>query len=764
MAPVSDWLLQVTGAQPGAAWQWSVAFGGTFVLLLPATAAMGATLPAMERLLPVRQEASSIAALYAGNTFGAVLGVLATAFWLVPHWGLVRTALFCAALNGACAALALAVWPRSVYAAPTGVLAAPGSRGVLRLLAVTGLLGIGYEVLVVRVLSQVTENTVYTFALLLAVYLVGTAIGAASWQRWQRWQRVEAAEGQSRQWLLTALAAACLLGTAGLWQSASIKSALQQALGGGQAAALGAEAALAMVAFGLPTVVMGALFSHLAVQARGAGVGLGRALGVNTLGATAAAPLFGVLLLPAVGAKAALLLVVAAYLALSIRRMRWVPLAWGLAGATAVLAVMAPPLRFVPVPEGGSLVRYIEGPRAAVSVVQDADGVHRLHIDNRQQEGASNTRWADGRQALLPLLLHPAPRRALFLGVGTGITASTAALDRQLQVDAVELLPEVIEASTHFTDDFKQGFPNARLNLLAADARRFVRPEGPAYDLIVADNFHPARSGSGSLYTVEHFDAVRRRLAPGGLFCQWLPLHQMDLDTLRSVVQSFHRVYPGAWALLATNSLQTPVLGLVARAEGAPFDLAAVRRRLADVQLPVPLADYGLHDDLSLLGSFIAGPSALARLAADAPLNTDDRPVVAYGAPRGTYAPESLPRDRLIDLLQRVSLTPAELVDTRSEPSWPPRLAAYQAARQRFIEAGRDVRPTGDPQRMLQQVQRPLLDVLALSAGFRPAYDPLLNLALALRERDPAAARALLAELVRLQPARPEAAAALQVR
>ena len=32
------------------------------------------------------------------------------------------------------------------------------------MLAATGLLGIGYEVLVVRVLSQVAENTVYTFA------------------------------------------------------------------------------------------------------------------------------------------------------------------------------------------------------------------------------------------------------------------------------------------------------------------------------------------------------------------------------------------------------------------------------------------------------------------------------------------------------------------------------------------------------------------------------------------------------------------------
>ena len=117
--------------------------------------------------------------------------------------------------------------------------------------------------------------------------------------------------------------------------------------------------------------------------------------------------------------------------------------------------------------------------------------------------------------------------------------------------------------------------------MLTADARRFVRTAPDLYDVIVADNFHPARSGSGSLYTVEHFAAVRERLAAGGLFCQWLPLHQLDLDTLRSIVRSYLMVYPQGFGLLATNSLETPVLGLVGMRDGARLDLDGVRRRLA---------------------------------------------------------------------------------------------------------------------------------------------------------------------------------------
>src|SRR5262245_310584 len=91
-SPVSAWLVRIIGAQPTPAWHWSVAFFGTFVLFLPATAAMGATLPAMERLTARSREARSIAPLYAANTFGAVLGVLAAAFWLVPAVGLARSA------------------------------------------------------------------------------------------------------------------------------------------------------------------------------------------------------------------------------------------------------------------------------------------------------------------------------------------------------------------------------------------------------------------------------------------------------------------------------------------------------------------------------------------------------------------------------------------------------------------------------------------------------------------------------------------------
>ncbi len=758
LEPASSTLLLLIGPEPAPARHWSVAFLGTFVLLLPATMAMGATLPAMERVLAsMHAKNTTISVLYAANTVGAVVGVLATAFWLVPQLGLLRAAITCAMLNFGCAIAALHLQPSAEHSVQSQQ---PGPMPTaLVLLVATGLLGIGYEVLVVRALSQVAENTVYTFAILLAVYLIGTALGAAVYARWL--VKIQASDAL-RDRLLQILAGACLLSTLLLSGAHNMKRWLLDALGTSMGAALAAEAAIAAAAFLLPTILMGALFSHLSTSARTGGIGFGRAIGVNTLGAAIAPLLFGVVLLPLLGLKLVLLLIAAGYLALAARRAWLAPAQWTLVAATIACIVWLPSLQTARAPDGGRVIAHLEGVMASVSVVEDAAGIATLHINNRQQEGSSATLIADARQALLPVLLHPVPRRALFLGVGTGLTASSATIDPSLEVDAVELLPEVIAASAYFVSEFANAADLSRLHLLSADARRFVRSSTQHYDVIVADNFHPARSGSGSLYTVEHFDLVRQRLTAEGLFCQWLPLHQLDLQTLRSIVRSFLSVYPQGSAMLATHSLDTPVIGLVARRDGKRFDIGQLRARLRASSFA---KDFGIDDDLALLGNFIAGPRALTQFAGDAPLNTDDRPIVTYRAPNITYAPDSLPRDRLIALLQQVEIGPQELLVERDEAThtdWQARLAAYWMARDRFIEAGRNVQPGPDVRDMLAQVREPLLSVLRVSPDFRPAYDPLLRMAAALGHIDLEGARALLGELQQAQPSRPEAAQAMR--
>ena len=226
-------------------------------------------------------------------------------------------------------------------------------------------------------------------------------------------------------------------------------------------------------------------------------------------------------------------------------------------------------------------------------------------------------------------------------------------------------------------------------------------------------------------------------------------------------MRSFITVYPGGWAMLATNSLETPVVGLVGRRERDRFELREVRERLAGMARARPPAQFGLQDEYAVLGSFFAGPRALARFAGDSPLNSDDHPVVAYRAPRATYAPGSAPRDRLVELLDQTGIDPEELLGSDRDGALNRRLADYWTARKRFVVIGRDVRPQPDVRRMLAQVREPLLGILRTSPDFRPAYDPLLAMASALAGSDVAAARDLLEALVDAQPGRIDAADAL---
>jgi spermidine synthase len=113
--------------------------------------------------------------------------------------------------------------------------------------------------------------------------------------------------------LLIAVMGACLLGTASIPWTAFIA----QHFG---------DFGSALLVFLLPTLFMGALFSHLIQQAKDRGLGLGRSLALNTLGASLAPALFGFVILPWVGVRPALLICGLAYFIL-LPTFRWLRMA-----------------------------------------------------------------------------------------------------------------------------------------------------------------------------------------------------------------------------------------------------------------------------------------------------------------------------------------------------------------------------------------------------------------------------------------------------
>ena len=546
------------------------------VILLPATVAMGATtvavVEAWRRRRPAAENDNTVAWLYASNTLGATLGVALAIHALMPTLGVIAASL---AFGGASLAGAALVWAWHRVAgrerehradttdSASDTAMAPRSRRLLyALLFATGLAGIGVETIGTHVLAQVFDNTIHTFANILAVYLLGTAVGA--WLYALSVSRgVLASRDRATRILLYAIAVTGILSVVGLAHSAAAMAAWAPP-GSSYGARMLAEAAVAASVFLLPTIAMGATFSHLLGHFTREGVG--RASAVNTAGAALAPLLFGLVLLPVAGYGAAYYFALGLYVLLFlvaglIHRASPSWLVAGTGSAAAIGAVAYSSLVLVEFPPGASLLAQRSGLQGVVSVTEGAaaaapsgDSATRiLQLDQKQLMGGSPG-FVTRRMGHLPMLVSSSPRRVLFLGVGTGITAGAALGYPVERVTAVELVPEILAMLPWFDADNHGLAHDARATLHASDARRFVRAAPDSWDVIVADLYHPSRDGTSSLYTIEHFQAVRDHLAEGGVFVQWLPLYQLRPDDLRTIVRTFLRVFPAADSMIGNYS------------------------------------------------------------------------------------------------------------------------------------------------------------------------------------------------------------------
>jgi spermidine synthase len=745
LLPVAGRLLSpLLGTEPAPALLWTASFALPTLVLLPATVAMGGTLTALERIVrEARGDSHVSAGVYGANTLGAVAGTFISTFLLLPTWGLSGTLVCLAGVNAVCALgmLALASAAGQTPEQPHQEVAQIGGPRLTITLFAAGLLGIAFEVLIVRLAAQVMQDTIYTFAGLLAAYLLGTAAGGIAWQRAGRKVR-----DASLGWLLTGTALACMT-TAFLtpYIARIAETAVERGIAG--------EFALAMALFLVPSAAMGALFGLLAQRTRDQRGSLGWAVGINSIGASMAPLLTAQLLIPAFGAWRALIPVSLGYLLLI--PLRRTALVWSAAPALVALVLwICPAPSLITVPAGGTLLAIREGPMVTASVVDDASGARYLEVNGRFRMGGTSSARSDYRQAMLPLLLHPAPHRALFLGIGTGATLIGGSQMPGVTVQGVELSREVVELLPWFANP---GATAAAPRVTVADARRYVAADTTQYDVIIADLFHPALDGSGALYTTDHFEAVRRRLAPGGVFCQWLPLYQLDLPSLRAIIRGFLEIYPGGSAWLNHFSVRTPMLALIGPRDDGYLDLDRLSTRLRDPDVGAVVRRIGFGAPMDLLGQYLGGPRALSAFAGQGPRNTDDYPFVTFDARRNVQALTAPPWALLRAVTQALRSDPTELLPEPTRDALSERLSAYWRARNRFLDAGAAL--PGDPRgsALIEAASPGLLDTLRLSAEFDPAYGPLIGMARSLMASDRAAAARLLHAINDAAPSRGDA-------
>jgi len=655
------------------------------VSILPATLLMGASLPVLGQVVAGNRGRLGVAAggLYAVNTLGAAAGALAVPFALLPRLGAAGTTLAAAACS---AAVGVAAWSldaalersgaaarQSPEVAPSGQNDGSGgaagqgaiSMGILSLAFLSGLLTLALETLAARAMAQVHENSVHSFAVVLAIFLIGLACGA----------------GAARGLLQRGVNARRLLGVA--WAGAGgyvlLTPRLFLWLSDGMNYAGGAgwdRGGIRLAWIALATLLPSALLCGVVLPAlmeiaggsagRPAGPVLGRLLGANTGGAIAGPLLATFFVLPAVGlwwslTFAGLAMALAGEWALSGPSGRGGALARLPRYAVIGLALLL--LRPASVPrvrvEGGERLAWLaDGPFGTVAVIE-SESQRRMKVDNFYLVGGNASTGEERLQAHIPLLLHPAPRRVAFLGLGTGVTAGAALLHPAVaEVTAVEIVPEVARASRDQFHDASLAFASdARTRVVLDDARQWLPAQDGAFDVIVGDLFVPWRRGEAALLTREQFGAVRRALAPGGLFCQWVPMYQMSEEDFRIVLRTFVDVFPGATLWHGDLRPDQPAIGLVARANGEPLqpDEADANSR-AFARLGDPTNPY-LSDPAGLWLYFIGPVDPHDPWLTGARINRDDRPWIelltpASGAGSGRRGLVGRPATALLDRLR----------------------------------------------------------------------------------------------------------------
>jgi spermidine synthase len=647
----------------------------TLVLGVP-TFLMGGTLPAVARAVERSADEGRrvVGLLYAVNTLGAVLGALVTTFFALEAFG-IRKTIWIAALVNLLVAMAARNLARTLPQA-TGEAPAEEPLGVDErrpapvslVIVAAALVGFAFllmELVWYRMLAPLLGGSSYTFGLILAVALLGIGLGGLLY----------GAGSRRRRPTLMAFAATCALEAVALalpfalGDRIAVLAALLRPLGSaGFLPLIGAWTAVTAIVV-LPAALVAGYQFPLLIALLGAGRrAVGREVGVtyaaNTVGAIVGSIAGGFGLLPLLTAPGVWRLVTVLLLALALaavaagwtrssRRAALLPVAAGLA---ALLLALAPGpsafWRHSPIGAGRLRANWI-GPNDIERTIRDlnrrivweADGVESsVGLDLTQEYAFIVSGKSDGSirsdaptqvmSGLVGTLLHPGPKRALVIGLGTGSTSGWLGQVPSIErVDTVELEAAILHVAEVCAPANHGVLKNPKVNVVVGDGREFLLTTKNRYDVIFSEPSNPYRAGIASLFTADFYRAVEQRMLPGGLFLQWMQGYELDAQVIRTVYATLAAVFP------EVESWQTDSgdLLLVASREPRVHDLDQVRARTLQEPYRSALSwIWGVYGAEGFYSGYVASP-AFTRAVAEGEgrsINTDDLPILEFGFAR----------------------------------------------------------------------------------------------------------------------------------
>jgi len=630
------------------------------IILLPPTLLMGATLPAVSRWVESTPEGMSwLGFFYGGNIGGGVVGSLLAGFYLLRVYDLMVATSVAVALNVAVGLLAIVIaraapTVETLASDPAEVSPKPvaAAWAVYVAIALSGATALSSQVIWARLLSLLFGGTVYTFSMILAVFLLGLGIGSSAGAAIGRASaNPRALFGWSQMFLCGAIAWSAYMLTQSMpyWPiNPSISSdvwfnfqldfvrCMWVVLPGSILWGASFPLALAsLVSRGQdPARLVGGVYAAntvgAIVGALGASVLLGLWLGSQhiTQALILVSALSGLLVLSTGGSEApagrfqfagtVTIIVAAAIAGLLSRSVQPIP------------GIFAAYGRYTATRVGQADVIYMgEGWNATVAVTRLQGGILNYHNAGKVQASSEPQDMRLQRMlGHLTTLIPKNPKKVVVIGCGAGVTAGAVSIDPAVEHQTIAeiepLVPQVV--AKYFGDHNFRVVDNPKVHIRIDDARHYLLTTDEKFDAITSDPLDPWVKGAAMLYTEEFFELVKSKLNPGGNVTLFVQLYESNTAAVKSEIATFMKVFPNGVVWGNTNNGAGYDLVLMGQVEDTKIDVDAIQAKLQRPEyapIAQSLREIGMNSAVDLFSTFAGRAKDLQPWLADAVINRD---------------------------------------------------------------------------------------------------------------------------------------------
>jgi spermidine synthase len=642
-----------------------VGLAGAALVLLPPTAAMGATLPIISVAL-VGEESQPgllLSELYGINTLGAFAGAALAGFGLLPILG-ARISLAGAALTNLM--LAFLGWRLSRTFGKVRLKPKEPSSHLSRVpprsLVAFGLAGVAsmiFQIGWTRGLVLTVGSSTYSFAAVLSIFLLGIALGSSLFALLPGglFTRPSHLGVLLLLGAVTATASILLLGYLPL-----LFIYVFSWTGGEFARVLALQVGTVALLIGPSCLIMGLLFPaiHQVYGHRDASLGhqVGQFYSANTVGCIIGALLAGFLLIPEWGSQGALQVGVGLQLLASTVFLEWKGRCFALPVGLCcfLLPTWNPGLMaagsgvYTDSQQTVSLEKlkderwlpptfYKDGLSTTVSVHVGAPGRMTVRVNGKVDASLTQTdRQTMYLAGYLGGLFVENPKRAAVIGLGSGMTLEALSHLPSLEtIECAELEPAMLEANRFWSGYNGHVLEDPRVQVRITDGRTMLQSASQPYDLIVSEPSNPWIAGVADLYTREFFSVCRERLTQDGVMIQWFHFYGVSEREVGMVFNSFYEAFPhgSVWISAPGDILlvgaKKPTEPSFSNFRKTYEESPILRRRFFEI---------GLFFPESLMGLQLIDRKKALEFDTEAPLNTDDRPLLEFAAPRHLFQKE----------------------------------------------------------------------------------------------------------------------------